>query len=208
MIIVSGKSKTRFFAIRFQPQCCLRCIFRGGEILRRMILSKTIPQEVNLVEQAVGESEFGVASDRPIEKTDRLGPILARHRSTSSAEHSATAKIKIVGLQILRGLSPNLSLFVSGEGCFELGCDRLRDFTLECEDVLHFPVVLLRPNLCVCLCVDELGVNANAVARNLHASLQNVCNAQVAPDLLHLSLLASIRGDSAAADDLQISDFP
>ena len=42
MIIVSSKSKARFFAIRLEPQRCLRCIFRGSEMLRRMILSKTV----------------------------------------------------------------------------------------------------------------------------------------------------------------------
>ena len=42
MIIVSSKSKARFFAIWLEPQRCLRCIFRGSEMLRRMILSKTV----------------------------------------------------------------------------------------------------------------------------------------------------------------------
>ena len=59
----------------------------------------------------------------------------------------------------------------------------------------------------VCLGVDELGVNPHAIARNLHASLQHVRNAQVAPDLLHVSILAPVGCDTTAADDLQISHF-
>src|SRR6267154_3195657 len=152
-------------------------------------------------------SELWVASDRPVEKANRYVPILARHGCTSTAEGGAGAEIKIVGLQILRGLPPNLGLFAGGEGCFELGCDRLRELALEREDILQFAVVLLRPNLGVRLGVDELGVNPHAVARNLHASLQHVRNAQVAPDLLHVSILTPVDCDTTAADDLQISHF-
>jgi hypothetical protein len=67
-------------------------------------------------------------------------------------------------LQILRGLPPNLSLFVGREGGFELRCDSLRQLTLEREDVLQFAIVLLRPNLCIGIGVDELSVNPHAIA--------------------------------------------
>ena len=66
---------------------------------------------------------------------------------------------------------------------------------------------MLRPNLGVRLGVDELRVNPHAIARNLYASLQDVRNAQVAPDLLHVSILAPIGCDTTAAYDLQISHF-
>ena len=55
--------------------------------------------------------------------------------------------------------------------------------------------------------VDELGVNPHAVARNLHASLQHVRNAQVAPDLLHASYSSPVGCNTTAADDLEISHF-
>ena len=103
------------------------------------------------------------------------------------------------------GCLRNLSLFVGGEGCFELGCDRLRELTLEREDVLQFAIISFRPNLTVGLGIDELGVNSHAIARNLHASLQHVRNVQVATDLLQISILAAVRCDTTAADDLQIS---
>src|SRR6266480_697881 len=141
MVIVSSKSKARFFAIWLEPQRCLRRIFRGSEMLRRMILSKTVFQDVSLIQQAIGESELWVASDRPVEKTDRYVPILTRNNSTSTAQGGAGAEIKVIGLQILRGLPPNLSLFAAGECYFELGCDRLRQLTLQREDVFQFAIV-------------------------------------------------------------------
>ena len=91
---------------------------------------------------------FGSRAIALLSRSDRYVPILARDICTSSAQGGSGAKIKIIGLQILRGLPPNLSLFAGGEGCFELGCDRLRELTLEREDVLQFAIVLLRPNLC------------------------------------------------------------
>src|SRR5207248_8664798 len=90
---------------------------------------------------------------------------------------------------------------------FESACDRLGELALESENVLQFAVVLLRPNLCVCLRIDELGINPHAIARNLHASLQHARNAKVAPDLLHVSILTPIGCDTTAADDLEISHF-
>ena len=150
---------------------------------------------------------FGSRAIALLRRADRYVPILARHSSTFTAQGGAGAEIKIIGLQILRGLLPNLSLFAGGEGCFELGCDRLRELTLEREDVLQFAIVLLRPNLRVCLGVDELRVNPHAITRNLHASFQYVRNAQVVPDLLHVSILAPVGCDTTAADDLQISHF-
>ena len=128
-----------------------------------------------------------------------------RDSSTFTAQGGAGAEIKIIGLQILRGLTPNLSLFAGGESCFELGCDRLRELALQREDVLQLAIVFLRPNLGVRLGVDELSVDSHAIARNLEASLQHVYNAQVAPDLLHVSILAPVACDTTAADDLQVS---
>ena len=55
--------------------------------------------------------------------------------------------------------------------------------------------------------VDELGVDPHAIAENLHAPLQHVPNAQIAPDLLHVSVLTPVARDTTAADDLQISHF-
>src|SRR4030095_11711535 len=150
-----------------------------------MIFSKTVLQEVDLIQQTIGESELRVASDRPVEQTDRFLPILQRNRSTSTPKGRAGAKIKIIGLQILCGLLPNLILFAGGESCFELACNRLRDLTLEREDGLQLAIVLLRPNLRVGLGVDELGVNPDASAGNLHASFQHISNSQIASNLLH-----------------------
>src|SRR5262249_26603436 len=132
MVIVSSKCEAGFFAIWLEPQRCLRRIFRGSEMLRRMILAKTIFQDVRLIQQAIGESELWVASDRPVEKIDCYVRVLARNNSTFTPQGGAGPEIKIIGLQILRGLPPNLSLFASGKGCFELGCDRLRELALEC----------------------------------------------------------------------------
>src|SRR5262245_25139754 len=207
MVIVSSKCKARFFAVWFEPQRCLRRIFRGSEMLRRMILSQRVVYDVSISQQAIGKSELWVASDRPVEKIDCYVPILARNNSTFTAQGGASAEIKIIGLQILRGLLPNLSLFVGGKGCLELGCDRLRELTLEREDILQFAIILLRPNLCVRLGVDELGVDPHPIAGNLHASLQHVRNTQLAPDQFHVSILAPVGCDTTAADDLQIPHF-
>ena len=78
-------------------------------------------------------------------------------------------------------------------------------FALERENILHLPIVMLRPDLRVRLRIDELRVDPHAIARDLHAAFEHIRDAEFASDLLHVARLAAVSRHAAAADHFQIS---
>src|SRR4029078_12933541 len=134
----------------------------------------------------IGESKVWITTDRFVEKGDCDVPILTGNRSTSRSQGRARAEIKIVSLQVLGWLFPNFGLFAAGKSDFELRCDRLRELTLERENVVQLAIVLLRTNLRGGPGVDKLDVHANAIAGYLDDSLKHIRHRQIAPDLLDI----------------------
>src|SRR6186713_2238036 len=145
-----------------------------------MTLSETIFQNVSLTQQAVGESKVRIARDRPVQQTDREPGIFVRNGPTGGEQSRAGAEIEIIGLQIRCGLPPDFSFFGGGKTRVKLSCDRLCQFTFDSKDVVHLAIVLLGPNLAVRPGIDQLGVNPNAISRNLNAPLQHGSDAKVA----------------------------
>ena len=61
--------------------------------------------------------------------------------------------------------------------------DRLRDFILNGEDILNFPVIALRPQMVAVLDSDELHGDAQTIAGLANAPLDDVMHAKLLADL-------------------------
>ena len=98
------------------------------------------------------------------------------------------------------------SLFrASGLGGGELGVQRVRqardDFVLHVEDIGERLVEALGPEMTARFGVDELHVDAHAVAAALEAALEDIADVQLAPDLLQIDGFALV-SESGVAPDL------
>src|SRR6185503_2171811 len=75
------------------------------------------------------------------------------------------------------------------------------------EDVGDFPIIGLRPKMRITAGVDQLDINAQTIARTLHAPLQQVSNAELLADLARVPRLARVVGAGGiAADDFKVSN--
>ena len=123
----------------------------------------------------------GIGGERAIEKAARLRDTVRCH---TLIEPSQTLKIEVhrVGG---RGL-----FRASRLGGGELGVQRPSqprdDFVLHVEQVGQGLVEPLCPEMIAGFGVDELHIDAHAIAAALDAALEDITNVQLAPDCLHL----------------------
>ena len=84
-------------------------------------------------------------------------------------------------------------------GWSEIGLNR--------KDVGQIAVIIAGPKMFVRGGVDQLHVNANAIAGTADAAFQNVGNTKRLPDLAQILRLAAVWHDRCARDDFQIADL-
>ena len=96
---------------------------------------------------------------------------------------SASAQIEHVGLPVLRWLSLHSRQLVAAQGKSQGLRHVSRDLGFHRENIFHPAIVTLRPEMPIAGEADELDVDPYSIARFLHASLQEVGNAQRARDL-------------------------
>ena len=96
-------------------------------------------------------------------------------RSRGALHPVPTLQEKLIGLRVDARLR--------GRRCIQLHLEILRhkadDLILQCKDVLHLPVEIVRPHLEAVRGVDQLRGNAHAVALLLDASLDDECDAEL-----------------------------
>ena len=71
---------------------------------------------------------------------------------------------------------------------------------LEGEQILGAPIEALRPDVCACLRIDELGVHAHLWLGTSHTALEDVTDAQLPPKLLDVHCLAAVGLHGVARD--------
>ena len=123
----------------------------------------------------------GIGGERAIEKAARLRDIV---RGRTLVEPSQTLKIEVHRVGVRR-------LFrASRLGGDELRVQRVRqprdDFVLHVEEIGQRLVEPLGPEMIAGFGVDELDVDAHAVAAALNAALEDIADVQLAPDLLQI----------------------
>ena len=120
----------------------------------------------------------GIGGERAIEKAARLRDVV---RGPTLVEPSQTLKIEVHRVGV-RGL-----FRASRLGGDELGVQRARqprdDFVLHVEEIGERLVEPLGPEMIAGFGVDELHVDAHAVAAALDAAFEHIADVQLAPDL-------------------------
>ena len=87
----------------------------------------------------------------------------------------------------------------------ELTGNFLRNFALNCEQIIEIAVVLLHPHMSVSVRVDQLRIHVKPCPDPTDAALQKMRYAQIISDLSHISFLA-IFHHTAPTDYFQIGD--
>ena len=89
----------------------------------------------------------------------------------------------------------------------ELLHDRLRDLVLDGEDVGQIAVVAIGPEMRPVLRIDQLRVDADALARLSDAAFENVGDVEAPAHLLHVGVLALVGEGRIPRDDRQRRDL-
>ena len=86
---------------------------------------------------------------------------------------------------------------------FRLDCrrDAGRDLVLQRENIGQLAVVSFRPDVVAGHRIQELAGDAHALSALADASLKNVTDAKLAPDLLHVHGMALVNKGRIASDD-------
>ncbi len=154
-------------------------------------------------DRRVGQRELRVERHRVLQHLQRELQILARH----PAGVALAAQVQVVGLQVVGRLGGDRLLLLRGERDAQRLGDLARDLVLHLEDVLHLAVVALRPEREVGARVDQLGVDAQAVAGAAQAAGEHVRGAQLLADLRRRDLLVAVGEHRRAREDVQAADL-
>ena len=112
-----------------------------------------------------------------------------------------------VGLAIFRWLAFDLRFFAGRQFRPQLSRDFLCEIGLDCKNVCHIAIVIVRPKMLVRIRVNQLHVHAHLVSGATHAALENIGNAQSLADLADIRGLAPILHHRCARDHFQIADL-
>ena len=129
-----------------------------------------------------------VEREGAVEQTLRLGVVLPRRAMVQhlGGQHAFISR-HVIGRLALR------TVVRSGlDAAGQRRDDRAGYLVLDGEDVLEFAVVAFCPDVPVGFRVDQLHCDADAIAGLSHAALENVFDAELARDLLHLHRLALV----------------
>src|SRR5207302_10522689 len=114
---------------------------------------------------------------------------------------SALIRGRVVGSLALRA-------FLRGrfDATGKRGDDRSRHLVLDGEDILQLAVVAFGPDVPIGLRIDQLHGNADAIADLAHAPFEDVFDAELARDLLHLYGFALVHEGRVARDDEKVAE--
>ena len=99
-------------------------------------------------------------------------------------------------------------LFMWRKFGLQLVGNRLRDLALNGKDVRQFAVISLRPEVPIGARIDQLRVDAHAIARALNASFHDMRDTKLLADLAQISRgSAFVLHHRSAADHFQIGDL-
>ena len=88
----------------------------------------------------------------------------------------------------------------------ESGRDRRRQFVPHREEIFHWPVVALRPDMRAGAGVDELRGDPEPLAVPLDAALEHVLDPKLSAHLAHIVRLALVDEARIAGDDEQLAE--
>ena len=147
------------------------------------IAGKEIQRDDNIRGGEADQPEWvgGIERHGPLEETSRSSEVI-RRESFMRPNPALKAEVQRIGVR--------LSLGATGLGRKDLRAERIRkpcdDFVLQIEEIGEGLVESLRPKVTAALRVDQLNIDPDAIAVPLNATLQDIANIQIAPDLLQI----------------------
>jgi hypothetical protein len=113
----------------------------------------------------------------------------------------------VVGLDVVRTSPRNAIALVLRQ--FDGQClgDVARDRVLQREDILELAVVAVRPDVRAGRCVEELRVDADALALAAYAAFENIAGVQRLADVANVACLALVLECGIARDHEQAADL-
>ncbi len=148
----------------------------------------------------MGLGEIRVFVDGRLEKIQGL----AVRFETRPGVEIEPLEIKAVRLGVFRGPLPEGGLFPDLQSHLQAVHDRCRDLVLDSEDIGHFPVVALRPEMEAVLDVDELGRDAQMVAGLAYAPFEHGLDIEPPADLPDIEVHAFESEGRGAGHDPQV----
>jgi len=145
-----------FTGVRLEIKCRLHsrtCHFTAGD---GVIVTGSVKSKVRSAQPAVGEKKARIADDGLLEQAHCSEQILVVRRL---AFQRAGLQIKVDCNGFFRRCQCDGGFFAERDFRLELSSNRLRDFTLENEDVGDLAIVGVRPKMRIGARVDELGVD-------------------------------------------------
>jgi hypothetical protein len=169
----------------------------GAQRLRRRRPAVDDLPGVAPASQRVGARIGGIEADGLQGQAQRLDTGLRRQRQhVRQRPHHV-----VVGFQALRALATGALDLGRADGGLEGPDDALGDPVFEIEDVLAPALVAIGPDADGGRRLDQLGGDADAVAGDAQAALQQIAHAELASDLRRLDRAPAIAQSRAAGDD-------
>ena len=144
----------------------------GGEVVAKMHVS-LVPRQ-----PGPGKREFRIDARGVGEKLLRR----SQARRVVFVGECQRAKIKIVCARIGRWSGRNLAPFAGRHLRGQHRCNCARNVALDRQHVIKLSIVVLRPQMIVARCSDQLNVDADVVARFLDISFEHIGDAKFAGD--------------------------
>jgi hypothetical protein len=185
-----GLGEVNLAGIRRQRLCTLQSAMGQFEPLGATVVAGVVNRSVKFDQQTPGPQKLRITLHGFIEQAYCLGqfvPILQIF-----LVYGPCTQVQVVSLEVGSGRGFDGALFLGREPRLELVGDGLGNVALEGKRILQRAVVVLGPWRGVRARVDELGVDAHALAVVLHAALDQVGDFELTGDLAQIARLASL----------------
>src|SRR5438105_2330914 len=137
----------------------------------------------------VGPRIPGIELERLGEEPPRLGTASARRMLS----FVMAPKHKVVGLEHTRWRPADTNLLSLGDLDGKGSDDLLCDLILQGEEVAHFTIVALGPDVIPRSRVHQLSGDPHSMTRTLHAAFQDIPHTEVTPHLAYVHRFALVR---------------
>src|SRR4029077_8328697 len=168
-----------------------------------MIEAKEVKHVMRISESAICPQERRVTRHSLVQQIHCLQEFCSRGTAKTRQKKVSGARIKIESGDIACRGAFDFALFIWREFCMKLTGNRHCDLALNCEHVRKIPVIALSPQLPVVARIDQVRVEAHAVAGTPHTSFQYIRNPEFVADLGEIALdTALVLHRRGAADHL------
>src|SRR6266542_5681823 len=163
-----------------------------------MVEAKGVKETVSVGELAVRLEKRRVPGDSLIQQIGRLKQFGSRDAAKICQKKILGAGVKIESGEIDRRRTLDFAFFALRKLRLSLIGNRLCDLTLNREYIREIAIVSFSPEMPVSARINQLRVDAHAIANALYASFHHMCHAELLADLVqiprHSALVLHRRG--------------